>query len=70
LLAIQGSGANVPWTGTVALPAGTAVQYKDVKWNGSTAVWESNQSTGSGNREFTTCAAGSTQSRSDGNFKF
>jgi alpha-amylase len=69
-LAIQGSGANVPWTGSVALPANTAVQYKYVKWNGSTAVWESNQSTSSGNREFTTCAAGSTQSRSDGNFKF
>ncbi|MFZ2989696.1 carbohydrate-binding module family 20 domain-containing protein, partial [Ideonella sp.] len=27
-LAIQGSGANVPWKGTVQLPAGTAVQYK------------------------------------------
>ncbi len=69
-LAIQGSGANVPWTGTVALPASAAVQYKYVKWNGSTAVWESNQATSSGNREFTTCAAGSTQARSDGSFKF
>ncbi len=69
-LAIQGSGANVPWTGTVNLPASTALQYKYVKWNGSTAVWESNQATGSGNREFTTCASGSTQSRNDGNFKF
>jgi alpha-amylase len=69
-LAIQGSGANVPWTGTVSLPANTAVQYKYVKWNGSTAVWESNQATGSGNREFTSCAAGGTQSRPDGNFKF
>lgn len=68
-LTIQGSGANVPWTGTVNLPAGTAVQYKYVKWNGSAAVWESNQATGSGNREFTSCASGS-QSRSDGNFKF
>lgn len=67
-LTIQGSGANVPWTGTVSLPAGTAVQYKYVKWNGSSAVWESNQATGSGNREFTSCASGS-QSRSDGNFK-
>jgi alpha-amylase len=67
-LTIQGSGANVPWTGTVSLPAGTAVQYKYVKWNGSTAVWESNQATGSGNREFTSCASGS-QSRADGNFK-
>jgi len=68
-LAIQGSGANVPWTGTISLPAGTAMQYKYVKWNGSTAVWESNQSTSSGNREFTSCAAGSSVSRSDGNFK-
>jgi alpha-amylase len=69
-LAIQGTGANVPWTGTVSLPANTALQYKYVKWNGSTAVWEGNQATGSGNREFTTCASGSTQSRNDGNFKF
>ena len=68
-LTIQGSGANVPWTGTVNLPAGTAVQYKYVKWNGSTAVWESNQTTSSGNREFTSCASGS-QARSDGSFKF
>ncbi|MFG6469061.1 carbohydrate-binding module family 20 domain-containing protein [Roseateles sp. BYS87W] len=68
-LTIQGSGANVPWSGTVSLPAGTAIQYKYVKWNGSTAVWESNQTTTSGNREFTSCASGS-QSRSDGNFKF
>ena len=68
-LTIQGSGANVPWSGTVNLPAGTAIQYKYVKWNGSTAVWESNQTTTSGNREFTSCASGS-QARSDGNFKF
>jgi alpha-amylase len=69
LLTIQGSGANVPWTGTVSLPANTAVQYKYVKWNGTTAVWESNQTTGSGNREMTSCAAGGTVSRNDGNFK-
>jgi alpha-amylase len=68
-LTIQGSGANVPWTGTISLPASTAMQYKYVKWNGSTAVWESNQSTSSGNREFTSCAAGATVSRNDGNFK-
>jgi alpha-amylase len=68
-LAIQGSGANVPWTGTVALPAATAIQYKYVKWNGSTAVWESNQTTTSGNREFTSCAAGAAVARSDGSFK-
>ena len=68
ILTIQGSGANVPWTGTVTLPASTAIQYKYVKWNGSTAVWESNQTTTSGNREFTSCASG-TQARGDGNFK-
>ena len=68
-LTIQGSGANVPWTGTISLPAATAMQYKYVKWNGSTAVWESNQSTSSGNREFTSCTAGSSVARSDGSFK-
>ena len=68
-LAIQGSGANVPWKGTISVPASTAVQYKYVKWNGSTAVWESNQSTASGNREFTSCAAGAAVARSDGSFK-
>jgi alpha-amylase len=67
-LAIQGAGANVPWTGTVALPAGTAIQYKYVKWDGSTAVWEPNQPTASGNREFTSCAAGGAVSRNDGSF--
>jgi alpha-amylase len=67
-LAIQGAGANVPWTGTVALPAGTAIQYKYVKWDGSTAVWEANQPTASGNREFTSCAAGGAVSRNDGSF--
>lgn len=69
-LTIQGSGANVPWTGTVNLPAGSAIQYKYVKWNGSSAVWESNQATGSGNREFASCSAGGTLTRNDGNFKF
>lgn len=69
-LTIQGSGANVPWTGTVNLPISTAVQYKYVKWNGSAAVWESNQATASGNREMTTPAScASAVPRSDGNFK-
>lgn len=71
LLAIQGTGANVPWTGTTTLPVSTAVQYKYVKWNGSTAVWESNQTTSSGNREFSTPASCSAViDRADGNFKF
>jgi chitodextrinase len=70
-LTIQGSGANVPWSGTVTLPPGTTIQYKYVKWNGSTATWESNQATVSGNREMTTPASCSTViERNDGNFKF
>ncbi|MCK6684041.1 MAG: alpha-amylase [Thermoanaerobaculia bacterium] len=70
-LTIQGTGSNATWSGTVAVPAGKAVQYKYVKFNGSTAVWESNQATPSGNREFTTPGTcGSSVSRSDGNFKF
>lgn len=69
-LAIQGSGANVPWSGTVTLATNTAVQYKYVKWNGSTAVWESNQSTASGNRELSTPATCTTLiDRNDANFK-
>lgn len=68
-LTIQGSGSNVAWQGVKNLPAGTAIQYKYVKWNGSTATWEINQASGSGNREFTSCASGS-QTRNDGNFKF
>ncbi|UUZ56275.1 hypothetical protein LP419_14200 [Massilia sp. H-1] len=69
-LTIQGSGANVPWTGTVTLPPGTAVQYKYVKWNGTAATWESNQTSTSGNRELTTPAScSSTIDRNDGNFK-
>ncbi|WP_051710537.1 carbohydrate-binding module family 20 domain-containing protein [Andreprevotia chitinilytica] len=70
-LTIQGSGANVPWTGTVTLPASTAIQYKYIKYNPTTAAvtWESSQSTTSGNREFTTSSTcGATQSQSDGNF--
>ncbi|UXH78510.1 carbohydrate-binding module family 20 domain-containing protein [Roseateles amylovorans] len=67
-LTIQGSGASATWSGTVVLPANTATQYKYVKWNGSSAVWEANQSTGSGNREITSCAAGGSASRNDGSF--
>lgn len=70
-LTIQGSGANATWSGTVSLPPGTAIQYKYVKYNASTGqvVWESNQTTTSGNREKTTAACGSTSSFSDGSFK-
>jgi chitodextrinase len=69
-LLIQGSGANVPWSGTVNLPANSAIQYKYVKWNGSAAVWESNQTSSSGNRELATPAScASPIVRNDGNFK-
>jgi hypothetical protein len=60
----------VPWSGTVTLAPNTAVQYKYVKWNGSSATWESNQATGSGNREYTTPAScSSVIERNDGDFK-
>lgn len=59
------------WTETVIPPVSTASQYKYEKWNGSAAVWESNQSTGSGYREMTTPAScASPVARSDGSFKF
>ena len=60
-LTIEGSGANAPWSKTIALPAGATIQYKFLKSGGSVAnVWERNQGTGSGNREATlptTCGA-------------
>lgn len=68
-LTIQGSGANATWSGAITLPASTAIQYKYVKWNGSTATWEGNQATASGNREFASCTAGASLSRNDGSFK-
>ena len=69
-LTIVGSGANATWSGTANLPPSAAFQYKYVKYDGSTAVWESNQATASGNREATTSACGTSTTRSDGNFKF
>jgi alpha-amylase len=70
-LTIQGSGANVPWSGTVQLPPGTAFQYKYVKYNPSTGavVWENDQATPSHNRERTTAACGRASSFDDGSFK-
>ena len=71
-LTIQGTGANATWSGTLQLPASTALQYKYVKYTPSTGavVWESNQATTSGNREKTTAACGSSSSFADGSFKF
>ncbi len=66
-LTIHGTGADAPWSGTVKLPAGTLVQYKYVKWDGANAAWESDQATGSRNREFMTCTSGA-QARGDGKF--
>ena len=64
-LTIQGSGANVPWTGTVQLPPNTAIQYKYIKYDPSTGAnaWESGS-----NRTMTTAACGSTSTFNDGNF--
>ncbi|WP_171013605.1 glucan 1,4-alpha-maltotetraohydrolase domain-containing protein [Chitinivorax sp. B] len=69
-LTAQGSGANVTWSGSKPLPCNSAIQYKYVKYNGSAAIWESNQLNSSGNREFTTGSSGSVVNRADGNFKF
>ncbi len=70
-LKIQGRGANATWSGTTTVPANAAVQYKYVKWNGTTAAWERNQTTTSGNREFASGATcGATITRADGSFKF
>ncbi|WP_343729564.1 carbohydrate-binding module family 20 domain-containing protein [Duganella sp.] len=68
-LNIEGSGANVPWSRTIQLPPSTAFQYKFMKYGVST-VWESNQSTASGNREATTPACGGTLTLDAGSFKF
>jgi alpha-amylase len=68
-LTIEGSGANVPWSRTFQLPPSTAIQYKFMKY-GVATVWESNQSTSSGNREATTPACGGTLTLDAGSFKF
>jgi alpha-amylase len=68
-LTIEGSGANAPWSRTFQLPPATAIQYKFMK-AGATTVWESNQSTASGNREATTPACGSSLTLDAGSFKF
>lgn len=68
-LNIEGSGANVPWSRTIQLPPATPIQYKFMKYGVST-VWESNQSTASGNREATTPACGGSLTLDAGSFKF
>ena len=70
-LTIEGSGANVPWSRTIQLPPATAIQYKFMKSGAVASVWESNQSTSSGNREATTQACGAATLVLDaGSFKF
>ena len=69
MLNIEGSGANVPWSRTFQLPPSAAIQYKFMKY-GVTTVWESNQSTSSGNREAVTPACGGSVTLDAGSFKF
>ncbi len=69
-LSIEGSGANVPWSRTIQLPPSTAIQYKFMKSGAVANVWESNQSTGSGNREVTTPSCGNSVTLDAGSFKF
>ncbi len=54
---LNNDGSNT-WSGEIALPASTAIQYKYVIWDGKTAIWEANQKTASGNREITTPSKG------------
>ncbi|MEB0031881.1 alpha-amylase family glycosyl hydrolase [Undibacterium sp. RTI2.1] len=70
-MTIEGSGANVPWSQTIQLPPSTAIQYKFMKHGAVADVWESSQSTTSGNREAVTPACGAATLVLDaGNFKF
>ena len=49
------NATNYPsWKGSITVPANTAVQWKCVKFNGSSAVWQ-----GGSNNSFTTPATGS-----------
>jgi alpha-amylase len=70
LLAIESSGANSAWSRTFQLPPSTAIQYKFMKYGAVADVWESSQSTSSGNREATTPACGATLALDVGSFKF
>jgi alpha-amylase len=68
-LKIQSAGAQAPWTGSVELPASSKVQYKYIKKNGESVVWESSLRTTTGNREFQTVSrCNSSLARVDGSF--
>ncbi len=71
LLTIEGSGANAAWSRTINLPPSTPIQFKFMKHGGVADVWESNQTTASGNREAVSQACGASTLVLDvGNFKF
>ena len=64
-LLMTGNGAT--WTGSANLPAGFVVQYKYVLYDGKTPMWEQDQPTGTGNRQFKAPST-STSMRNDGDF--
>ena len=59
------------WIGTVDLPNDQVLQYKYIQWNGVSPIWESDQPTVSGNREWdTTGPCNKSIFRADSNFNF
>ena len=60
------AGSSV-WSGTVNLPPRIPVQYKYVRWDADSPLWEGDQPTASKNRELTTPASG-TVALDDGPF--
>jgi alpha-amylase len=70
-LNIETPDANSAWSRTLQLPPATIVQFKFAKHGGANDVWESNQATGSGNREAISGGCGQPAVTVDvGNFKF
>jgi alpha-amylase len=67
LLTKHGSGSSAVWSGSVNLPAGFIVQYKYLLFDGKTQVWEQDQPTSTGNREFKSPDNGPV-TRDDGDF--
>jgi alpha-amylase len=63
----QNNGANSTWSGEIALPPGATIEYRYVKWDGTTAVWEKRRKTPSGDREITVPLVG-TLLQNDGDF--
>jgi alpha-amylase len=69
-LTAEATGTNAAWSRTINLPPSTPIQFKFLKSGAVAAVWERNQTTGSGNREITTVACGNTQTIDVGSFAF